>query len=243
MKKMKLAAMFAALVLVLSFSSCLNSDGDSGSSWNAVDFVTVREYLGSTYLLTDHGLTLTPTNSSVLSGLVNGTNGYHPRAYVYYKLAEGETFVEGKTSYDISQIVGGTVLPSKEFNTNPDTLKADYSITSLENSDLGNVVWAKNGYINIPFTTKATSNVTINAFHLYATGVDGDTLFTRFQQDAGGENAYQSTGALICYKLPFNNPLYGQLEPKQDSIVIKVVAKGENDATLIKTTKYKWSER
>lgn len=243
MKKMKLAVVFAALVSVFGFSSCLNSDGDNNSSWDAADYVTVREYLGSAQLLTDNGLVLTPTSSSVLAGLVNGSKGYHPRALVYYKLAEGETFVEGKTSYTISQIVGGTVLPSKEFNTNPDTLKADYSITSFENNDFGKTIWAKNRYINIPFTTKATSKVSIDAFHLYATGVDGDTLFTRFHQDAGGENAYESKGALICYKLPLNSSLYSQLIPKEDSIVIKVIAKGENNTTLVKTAKYKWSER
>lgn len=242
MKKMKLAVVFAALVSVFGFSSCLNSDGES-SSWDGGDYVTVKEYLGSAYLLTDNGLTLTPTSSSVLSGLMNGTSGYYPRAIVYYKLAEGEIITEGKTSYNISQITG-SILPSKEFNANPDTLKADYSITSLEYSSLSNFVWAKNGYINIPFTTRIATNVTTNAFHLYATGVSGDTLLTRFQQDAGGgDNAYQSIGTLISFKLPFNNPLYGQLEPKQDSIVIKVVAKGENNTTLTKTAKYKWSER
>lgn len=243
MKKMKLAVMFAALVSALTFSSCLNGDGDSESSWDAADFVTVKEFYGSPCLLTDHGLTLSPASSSVLSKLVNGTSGYYPRAFVYYKLAEGEVFTEGKTSYNISAIVGGTILSSKEFNIAPDTLQADYSITSFDSSDFGNSLWAKNGYINIPFTTKVNSNTTINAFHLYATGVKEDTLLTRFHQDAGGENAYQSKGGFICYKLPFNNPLYNQLEPKQDSIVIKVVAKGENNTTLVKTAKYRWSER
>lgn len=242
MKKMKLAVVFAALVSVFGFSSCLDSDGDS-SSWDAAGYVTVKEYLGSAYLLTDDGLTLTPATSSVLSGLMNGTSGYYPRAYVYYKLAEGETFTSGKTSYTITQI-WGNVLSSKDFNANPDTLQADYSITSLECSGLSNVVWAKNGYINVPFTTRIGTNVTIDAFHLYATGVSGDTLFTRFQQDAGGgDNAYQTIRTLISFKLPFNDPLYGQLEPRQDSIVVKIVAKGENNETLTKTTKYKWSER
>ena len=42
MKKMKLAAIFAGLVSVFTFSSCLN-DGDSGSNYDLYEIVTVEE--------------------------------------------------------------------------------------------------------------------------------------------------------------------------------------------------------
>ena len=44
MKKMKLAAIFAGLVSVFTFSSCLN-DGDSGSNYDLYEIVTVEEGL------------------------------------------------------------------------------------------------------------------------------------------------------------------------------------------------------
>ena len=42
MKKMKLAAIFAGLVSVFTFSSCLN-DGDSGSNYDLYEIVTVED--------------------------------------------------------------------------------------------------------------------------------------------------------------------------------------------------------
>lgn len=245
---MKLAVVFAALVSVFGFSSCLDSDG-GGSSWDYADYVTVTQgYLGGTVLKTDGGLTLTPLSSSMLSCLSDGKSGYYTRGMVYYKLAEGEIVQEGKTSYNVS-IVDGGGIPYKGFNLNPDTLKADYSLTALEYSNAGlTKVWAKNGYVNVPFYTKINKNVTLDDFHLYATGIKEDTLYTRFHQSGGGgDNAYQTTGTFISFGLPFNDPefyqLYNQLEPKKDSIVIKITAKGENGTTLIKTTKYRMGER
>ena len=42
MKKMKLAAIFAGLVSVFTFSSCLN-DGDSGPNYDLYEIVTVED--------------------------------------------------------------------------------------------------------------------------------------------------------------------------------------------------------
>ena len=110
-----------------------------------------------------------------------------------------------------------------------------------------NNIWAKNGYVNIPFTFKTTQTLTPDAFHLYVTGIEKDTLVTKFRQSIGSENAYQTSGGVISFAMPFKdvefNQLYRQLETKQDSIVIKVSAKGENGVTLVKTAKYKANER
>ena len=66
MKKMKLAAIFAGLVSVFTFSSCLN-DGDSGSNYDLYEIVTVEEgsIFGGTVLKGDAwGYTYTPVASS-----------------------------------------------------------------------------------------------------------------------------------------------------------------------------------
>lgn len=248
---MKLAVAFAALVSVFGFSSCLNSDGDGGTSYDGFDFVTVKDgYMGGTYLASDNGLTLKPVASTVLAPLALKDGGYYTRSYIGFKLPEGEIASEGKTSYNIAEIGIMYAMPYKGFNMDADTLKADYPIVSFEASILNfmtlNHIWAKNGYVNIPFTFKTTQTLSPDAFHLYVTGIKEDTLYTQFRQSIGNENAYQTGGGVISFSLPFNNfefdQLYRQLEEKQDSIVIKVSAKGEN-GILVKTAKYRTLER
>ena len=71
MKKMKLAAIFAGLVSVFTFSSCLN-DGDSGPNYDLYEIVTVEDgsIFGGPVLKGDAwGYTYTPVASSVLAGL------------------------------------------------------------------------------------------------------------------------------------------------------------------------------
>ncbi len=242
MKKKKWAAGLVALVSMIGFYSCIDNDG-SGFNWDAADYVTVKQELGIAYLMTDNGVSLYPTTTSVLASLQKSTGEYYPRAIVYYKYAEGEAFDANKSSYNISAIVGGQILDTKEFTESPDTLEADYPITSLEYPGWSTIVWAKNGYLNVPFVTTVGTNVNVDDFNMYVTGVSGDTLITRFHQSGGGENSSESVGSLICFKLPFNSSAYNELVPTQDSIVIKVVAKGTNNQELVKTTKYRWSER
>ncbi len=241
MKKMRWAVVLAAAwISVIGLNSCL--DNDNESSWDAADYVTVKESLGSPYLVTDNGVTLYPTSTSVLSSLLSSDGTYYPRAIVYYKYAEGEAYEEGKTSYNISAIAGGQILDTKDFNAKPDTLANDYPIKALGYSSWTNV-WAKNGYINVPFTTMVGTNVSVNDFHMYITEVSGDTLCTRFHQSGGGEETSEMVGSLICFKLPFDDSRYADLVPDgQDSIVIKVVANGEKEV-LTKTIKYRYNER
>lgn len=106
MKKMKLAAIFAGLVSVFTFSSCLN-DGDSGSNYDLYEIVTVEEgsIFGGTVLKGDAwGYTYTPVASSVLAGLKASDGSYYKRAQVGIKLMEGEAITEGKKSYKVSEV-------------------------------------------------------------------------------------------------------------------------------------------
>lgn len=242
MKKMKLAAIFAGLVSVFTFSSCLN-DGDSGSNYDLYEIVTVEEgsiFFGGTVLKGDAwGYTYTPVASSVLAGLKASDGSYYKRAQVGIKLMEGEAITEGKKSYKVSEVGVLAILNYKDFNVQSDTLRTDYALVSLEDSN--NKIWAINGYVNVPFTFKTKEQLSMNDFHLYAVEAKEDTLVTKLQQTKGADDAYQTGSALISFHMPFNDmkfrDIFDQVVPKSDTIVVKVTAKGENDKELVSTVK------
>lgn len=106
MKKMKLAAIFAGLVSVFTFSSCLN-DGDSGPNYDLYEIVTVEDgsIFGGPVLKGDAwGYTYTPVASSVLAGLKASDGSYYKRVQVGIKLMEGEAITEGKKSYKVTKV-------------------------------------------------------------------------------------------------------------------------------------------
>ena len=241
MKKMKLAAIFAGLVSVFTFSSCLN-DGDSGPNYDLYEIVTVEDgsIFGGPVLKGDAwGYTYTPVASSVLAGLKASDGSYYKRVQVGIKLMEGEAITEGKKSYKVSEVGLIAILNYKDFNVQADTLKNEYALVSLEDSN--NKIWAINGYVNVPFTFKTKEQLNMNDFHLYAVEAKEDTLVTRLRQTKGADDAYQTGGALISFHMPFNDmefrDIFDQVVPKSDTIVVKVTAKGENDKELVSTVK------
>lgn len=242
MKKMKLAAIFAGLVSVFTFSSCLN-DGDSGPNYDLYEIVTVEDgsIFGGPVLKGDAwGYTYTPVASSVLAGLKASDGSYYKRAQVGIKLMEGEAITEGKKSYKVSEVGVMAILNYKDFNVRADTLKTDYALVSLEDSN--NKIWAINGYVNVPFTFKTKEQLSMNDFHLYAAvEAKEDTLVTRLRQTKGDDDAYQTGSALISFHMPFNDmefyDTFNKVVPKSDTIVVKVTAKGENDKELVSTVK------
>lgn len=250
MKKMKLAAIFAGLVSVFTFSSCLN-DGDSGPNYDLYEIVTVEDgsIFGGPVLKGDAwGYTYTPVASSVLAGLKASDGSYYKRVQVGIKLMEGEAITEGKKSYKVSEVGLIAILNYKDFNVQADTLKNEYALVSLEDSNNKiwaingyNKIWAINGYVNVPFTFKTKEQLNMNDFHLYAVEAKEDTLVTRLRQTKGADDAYQTGGALISFHMPFNDmkfyETFNKVVPKSDTIVVKVTAKGENDKELVSTVK------
>ena len=243
MKKMKLAAIFAGLVSVFTFSSCLN-DGDSGPNYDFYEIVTVEDgsIFGGPVLKGDaRGYTYTPVASSVLAGLKASDGSYYKRVQVGIKLMEGEAITEGKKSYKVSEVGLIAILNYKDFNVQADTLKNEYALVSLL-EDSNNKIWAINGYVNVPFTFKTKEQLNMNDFHLYAVEAKEDTLVTRLRQTKGADDAYQTGGgALISFHMPFNDmkfyETFNKVVPKSDTIVVKVTAKGENDKELVSTVK------
>ena len=147
----------------------------------------------------------------------------YKRAQVGIKLMEGEAITEGKKSYKVSEVGVLAILNYKDFNVQSDTLRTDYALVSLEDSN--NKIWAINGYVNVPITFKTKE----------------DTLVTKLQQTKGADDAYQTGSALISFHMPFNDmkfrDIFDQVVPKSDTIVVKVTAKGENDKELVSTVK------
>lgn len=234
---MKLAVVLAAFVSAFSFSSCLNNDNTSSSDW--LGYATVKEnsMTGMAYLAGDDGIELIPVSSSVLAPLKLTDGSYYKRVLASVKFLEGELVEEGKKSYKISELVSYQGLNYKGFNLRPDTLEKDYPIVAIEG------IWAKNGYVNLPFSFKTNTNLSTDDFHMYAVDAKEDTLYTRFRQTKGDENAYNKGTGLISFSMPFNSEYYYKLQPENDSIVIKVTAPGENNQTLTTTVKYRYNER
>ena len=145
-----------------------------------------------------------------MAGLKASDGSYYKRAQVGIKLMEGEAITEGKKSYKVSEVGVLAILNYKDFNVQSDTLRTDYALVSLEDSN--NKIWAINGYVNVPFTFKTKEQLSMNDFHLYAVEAKEDTLVT------------------------FRD-IFDQVVPKSDTIVVKVTAKGENDKELVSTVK------
>jgi c-di-AMP phosphodiesterase-like protein len=176
---------------------------------------------------------------SIGAGLKASDGSYYKRVQVGIKLMEGEAITEGKKSYKVSEVGLIAILNYKDFNVQADTLKNEYALVSLEDSN--NKIWAINGYVNVPFTFKTKEQLNMNDFHLYAVEAKEDTLVTKLQQTKGADDAYQTGSALISFHMPFNDmefrDIFDQVVPKSDTIVVKVTAKGENDKELVSTVK------
>ena len=246
MRNIKFAVMFAALLSVLSFSSCLNDSNNDG--YDAFAEVTLKsDGLGAYYFITDGGVTFIPENISVLSSILLKDGTYLKRFVGGFKLSTGEVYSPDKKSFKISSVAVSSSLIYQPMTTRPDTISGNYGI-----ADVNSKLWAAYGYLNVPFTYyySATSKINAYQFNVFATDAKVDTLYLTMKQSRNIENGeyYVTTPQVISYSLPFDKAefinLYRNLQPKNDTIVIKLSAKVYGkDAPVIRTTKYKASQR
>lgn len=225
MKQMKFFALVLTFLMGVSLTSCF--DSGSSNSYDGTAFVTVyQSYLSNGVVLkTDDGYTLTPTNPSAL--LLSDGKSYPERALVYYKFAEGEKFVQGKTSYNVS-VEGGMGIEVKSFNNKPDTIKNDYNIIAMD-------LWHANGYVTVASNFYYGGTV---GFDFIQQKVGNDTLYVKFNYSKGGNAGYNNSGTTyVSLKLP---SYIEDIQPKNDSIWVKVSAKGPNDETLVKNVRCKY---
>lgn len=246
MRKIKITQLIVALLFATSLSSCLNSGTDDGYNYDIYNrYVTVKQGIYGEYLVDDNGgYSYFPNTSTTLSPLKE-----YKRAIVCMKLKEGEVITDSKKRYNISSVLLVSPIPNQGMNTQSDTLASDkdFLIYSL-NSD-NYKLWAKNGYINVPFKyyVNRSQNDKVSDFQLYVTDVKEDTLYTHFRKISETDTQYNTSNGIISFEMPFENYIFsqqwGKLEPVNDSVVIKITAIGPNNVSLVQTTKYNYNER
>lgn len=235
------AAALTALCATTTLTSCL--DTDTGDTYDIYESVIVKGSSESAYLLGEStGNIYKPINSTVLGDLKMTDGSYYKRAVVGISLQDGQTITTAGSTYTITGITVSSTINYKSFNTQPDTLSTDTPFYNLEYSNTK--PWARYGYVNVPFTFNVAS-AALNQIHLYAYKAEADTLFTRLQF-TGNLGSYHISD-YVSFEMPFTSAQFQQyyfdLEPKNDSIVIKIEAQGENSTVLEATTKYKYTER
>lgn len=228
MKEMKTFFVTLILLVSVSLTSCIDGGDDSSSSWDLFKYGTVvQSALGGVAVYTDDGLTLSLSNPSA----IKYTDGTYPtRIAGYYKLATGETLQTGKTNYTVSFVTGNLII-TKNFTQKPDTLKKNYSITSIDGYYIANSY----ATLFLSFPYKTGSNV---SFDMYTQKVGNDTLYVALNYTNGGSDdnsGYQVSQIPYSFKLPSNI----EIQPKNDSIWVKVSAKGIN-GTLVGKARCKY---
>ncbi|WP_178795973.1 NigD1/NigD2 family lipoprotein [Bacteroidaceae bacterium] len=239
MKKMKLAVVFAALVSVFGFSSCLDSgeSGPSTKSWLVT--VTGDRYTGFQFYA-DNGGILVPTSTSVSS--VGENLEKVKRILLYYSFVNEETIPANPTEttkYDIT-FQGATAIDTKNVINLYQNENADTLITNKDAIGSFNIVSAYKGYI----TVGATFNYSGDAKKMpymnmaYSSDVDVDaannTLNLTLYYDNNAENAYtQASDVLYSFQLP--SEVYGTFS--SDSIKLVVKADGSSSQELKKEVK------
>lgn len=238
MKKMKWAVLFAALVSVIGFSSCL--DSEEGETYDLYEYVTVTTgYMGTYTLKGDQsGITYIPTSSDVIASLAMKDGSYYKRALVAIKLAE--EYVVGKTSYQISGIQVYNYVPYKDCTTEPDTISGDYDFVSLGTGN--DRPWLKSGFANVTFSVGIpNSTPSLDDFNLYFTEVSNDTLYAKLQYSKDNSVPYTTMSELISFELSGYDPVLNQIGGN-DSIVLTVVAKTKDGETKATSPKFSVNE-
>lgn len=236
MRKMNWAVLFTALVSVFTLSSCI--DSEEGETYDLYEYVTVEDFMGTATLIGDQsGFTYVPVSSDVIAALQLKDGSYYKRALVAIQLAE--PFSAEKSRYNITGISVYNYVPYKGFNENSDTLDiegyGDYKFQGLTEP------WVRSGYVNVPFSINIpTTNPSLDDFHLYVTGANTDTLFTKLRYTKDNSSAYNIMTEMVSFELPSNDPAFMNL--RRDSIVVNIEAKGPNGDLKATSKKFHFNE-
>lgn len=235
MKKMKLAVVFAALVSVFGFSSCLDSGGDSRQPNYLHVTVTGDEFLGYN-LYADGGGILKPTITNMKQlgdwkNIKRATVGFY---YLDDPLPEfSETTKYNVEVFGFQELFGGSDIIDLYNNEDADTL-----ITNQDPiSDLA--ISAYKGYITVAAQVNYTSS---NPFYFnmgYDSSKDIDvsneTLKLTFYYDNGETPAYNAQPVVCSFPFPTN--LYGEFTSDSLTVVVKAISDKAGDNYLEKKVK------
>lgn len=231
MKKTKLLVLFAALVSVLGFTSCLESDGSSNyPQFQAAVTVTGDALTGYTFLCdAGENIKLRPTTASASQLKLDGVK----RAVMAFDLTEdqaGVTQLQPNTTYTIV-INAAYSYGIPTYTMAVDTLSSQYQSAGndsiavkgkqISSADT-NSFYVKNGYMTFyPRFNYGTSAV---YFGLYYDGeqdvdvTDGSlNMNLYFNNSVDGSYTTSSTTSIISMKMPVE--LYSQyMQSGKDSI-------------------------
>lgn len=231
MKNLKIIVVAIVMLMGTFLTSCIDTNSNSSSAYDFYGCATVYPADGGgVSLLTDGGLTLRVTNPSGLL-LTDGT--YPTRILGYYKLAAGEVLQDNKTIYTVEVNTSySSVIPTKDFNQKRDTLaNNDYAITDLDG------FFVANNYatVSLSFPYAIGSSV---SFDMFRQKVSNDTLYVKLNYSKeGATTSYQASQILYSFKMP---AIISDIQPKNDSIWVKVSARGAYDQIIEKSVRCKY---
>lgn len=182
MKKMKFAVVFAALVSVFGFTSCLDSD-DNGGSNSLYTLATVRESMVGTTFIPDcsPNLTLIPKNLDLTQV---GISMDAKRVLLNYKISEGQEITAETKNVYIDVVAGAEFKPSYVSNR-PDTL-ADFSSSFYQFERVSPMgydyipffsyprLYAEHDFVSLGYTYRANK---VGKVGLMVNRVSNDTLY------------------------------------------------------------------
>lgn len=231
-KKINFLAIAFALLMGVSFTSCLDSNNDNNNNYDWAGYVTVKQSMGSPYMLGDDGILYYPTNPDVLKiTSATGSGSYVERAMVLLKYVDNTgTKAGGGRSVTI---VRGSSVPTKDLCDQPDTIKTTIPLQNL------NYAQGVKDYITVDFYFNYFPGTNFS-FDLYPEKVQDDLLTLRLKQTYGKENYGNTQEYVVSYRIPYFQKLQSQLEelglstltPKNDSIYVKILGTGANNSDL-----------
>lgn len=233
MKKTKLAVIFAALVSVLGFTSCLESEGSSNyPTFQAAVTITGDKLLGYTfYCDAGENIKLQPTTESVANLNLDGVK----RAVIGFDLADdytGVTQLQPNTTYTV--IVNSLPYYTYGIPTYTmvvDTLSSQYQSAGndsiavkgkqISSADT-NSFYVKNGYMTFyPRFNYGTSPLYFGLYYDGEKDVDAAkgslNMNLYFNNSVDGSYAMSSAASVISMKMPVE--LYNKfMQSGKDSI-------------------------
>lgn len=230
--------MMAVLTVFMgtTLTSCLDS-GDSRQMY--AKSVTISDgFLGGLSVVSDDGFTLNVTNSSAMSGTLDGETFTPKRALMYYYLAEGETIEENKTQYKVEFAGYGFYAEAvKDFNYEALDTETKVYINTDRWLNFGN------GYLDVAFITPRLKDYTNNDIKLCVVGVDGQTIKMKMMNSVEIEDN-DNNATIIESWLSFRAPnretisnMYKDIEflgANKDSIYVQFENKSVNNQDIPK---------
>lgn len=235
MKQVKFLALALVVLMGVSFTSCMDSNG--GSSYDGDAFVTVyQEFMSSAVTLKgDDGITYIPTNPSML---MDDDGNYVTRAYIYYVFAAGEQKAEGKTSYNIT-IKGGMGLAVADLTLRPDTIKNSFEIRDF-------AAWGSTtGYMTTGINANYVTGAYLN-FEAYIDTVNVDpakNMLPIVLKYTNGGGFYSTNNGLFYNSWDMSQINVTNLGlNRSENVKVRVQANTDNNTTLIeKSFDYKFN--